>query len=796
MHEGSRISRRQGRGPKKADEPKAQGRRAEEGRDQGRGSQGRGPEAEAPPFVDVATELDEDRKPTIHTGGNVLIKDATILTVTKGTIPKGSILVEKGKIKAVGKDVTAPAGVTVIDATGLVAMPGIIDTHSHIAVQGGVNEGSLSVVPEVRVKDVVTGDDVGDLPGAGRRDDHGSAAARVGQHDRRPGRGRQAPIRQAGPRPDHPRRAAGGEVRPGRERHADRAAAVPQHPDGRRGGDRACLRGGHGPIARRGTRTGRPRERPRASRPDYRPVPPPRVDLRLEALAGILDGSIRIHSHCYRSDEILMLLRTAQKYGVRVQSLQHVLEGYKVAAEIAAHGASASTFSDWWAYKIEAYDAIPYNAALLTEAGANVCIKSDDAELMRHLNLEAAKMVKYGGVTEAQALAMITINPARELGLEDRLGSIEVGKDARHRPVQRPPVRRLLAVRAVADRRRGRTSSGASRAASWSPGPAITRRCPRRPSRCGTASIEIAAQPKGIFALVGRQPPPGHRPRDQGRDARSSPTARSRRSDRPATPIPPMAQTIELGGLDVWPGLVDAGSTLGLFEIGSLSETQDYADAAQFQPELRTSTALHADSEHIPVTRANGILTSFVQPTGGVISGQGCVIDLHGWVPRELVDRRRGGAERDDPDVHRPQSRGSSVRPGRPGPARGRRRGGRPERAAEGAARSRSRSSSARRWPTTPWCEGARQRGEAPPAPDPRLEAMVPYARGEKPVHLPRRAAGRDPRRAGAGPRAEAQGGDLGGGRGVESGRGAPEGQGPRAARRHAPPAAEGPRPV
>ena len=125
-----------------------------------------------------------------------------------------------------------------------------------------------------------------------------------------------------------------------------------------------------------------------------------------------------------------MLLRTAERYGVRVQSLQHVLEGYKVAAEIAAHGASASTFSDWWAYKVEAFDAIPFNAALLTRAGANVCIKSDSEELIRHLNLEAAKMVKYGGVTEDQALAMITINPARELGLEQRLGSIEVGKDA------------------------------------------------------------------------------------------------------------------------------------------------------------------------------------------------------------------------------------------------------------------------------------------------------------------------------------------------------------------------------
>ena len=158
--------------------------------------------------------------------------------------------------------------------------------------------------------------------------------------------------------------------------------------------------------------------------------PPPRKDLRLEALAEILEGSIKIHSHCYRSDEILMLLRTAERYGVKVQSLQHVLEGYKVAAEISDHGASASTFSDWWAYKVEAYDAIPFNAALLSKAGANVCIKSDSEELNRHLNLEAAKMVKYGGVSEAQALAMITLNPARELGLERRLGSIEVGKDA------------------------------------------------------------------------------------------------------------------------------------------------------------------------------------------------------------------------------------------------------------------------------------------------------------------------------------------------------------------------------
>ena len=159
------------------------------------------------PFPMPPIELDEDRKPALHTGGDVLIKDATILTVTHGTIASGSILVKGGKIKAVGAGVTAPEGVKVINAAGMVAMPGIIDTHSHIAVQGGVNEGSLSIVPEVRVKDVVTGDDIAHLPGHRRRNDDRPAAARFGQYDRRPGRRHQAEVRQARPRPDHPRAA-------------------------------------------------------------------------------------------------------------------------------------------------------------------------------------------------------------------------------------------------------------------------------------------------------------------------------------------------------------------------------------------------------------------------------------------------------------------------------------------------------------------------------------------------------------------------------------------------------------
>src|SRR5207302_7819829 len=149
-----------------------------------------------------------------------------------------------------------------------------------------------------------------------------------------------------------------------------------------------------------------------------------------EPLVEVLEGKRYVHSHCYREDEILMLLRVAKEFGFKVRTFQHVLEGYKVADELAAAGVGASTFSDWWAYKIEAYDAIPYNAALLTEAGAVVCMKSDSNELMRHLFQEAAKCIKYGAMNEVEALKTITLNPAKQLGLEKRLGSIEVGKDA------------------------------------------------------------------------------------------------------------------------------------------------------------------------------------------------------------------------------------------------------------------------------------------------------------------------------------------------------------------------------
>ncbi len=157
---------------------------------------------------------------------------------------------------------------------------------------------------------------------------------------------------------------------------------------------------------------------------------PPRVDLELEALAEVVEGKRLVHCHSYRSDEILALLRTCEAFEVQIATFQHVLEGYKVADAIAKHGAGGSSFSDWWAYKFEVYDAIPYNGALLHNAGVVVSFNSDNAELARRLNLEAAKAIKYGGVPPEEALKFVTLNPAKQLRIDKYVGSLEVGKDA------------------------------------------------------------------------------------------------------------------------------------------------------------------------------------------------------------------------------------------------------------------------------------------------------------------------------------------------------------------------------
>ncbi len=364
-------------------------------------------------------------------GREMLIKNATIMTASHGTIKNGAILVRDGKIAAVGVGVNATdANALVIDATGKYVTPGIIDCHSHTAVEGSVNEGSLSVTSMVRIQDVIDPYAVNvyrELAGGLVTCNilHGSANAIGGQNAVvKLKKGKPVEewlIKDAPPGikfalGENPKRSNNNNLQPGQQR---------RYPGTRMGVEEtirdAFIR------AKEYMRDWQEYEARKGSDPT---AIAPRRDLQLEALVEILQGKRLIHSHCYRADEIQMLLELGDELGFKVTTLQHVLEGYKVAKEIAAHGAGGSTFSDWWAYKLEAYDAIPYNAAIMTNKGVVVSINSDDDEHSRRLYLEAAKTMKYGGLTEEQALRTVTLNPAMQLKIDKRTGSIDVGKDA------------------------------------------------------------------------------------------------------------------------------------------------------------------------------------------------------------------------------------------------------------------------------------------------------------------------------------------------------------------------------
>ncbi|MBZ5724580.1 MAG: amidohydrolase family protein [Acidobacteriia bacterium] len=363
----------------------------------------------------------------------IVIQNGTIMTVSKGTV-KGSVVVKDGKIAEVGEKVMMPQGATVIDAAGQYVIPGIIDCHSHIAADGGINEGSVSVSSMVDIRDVLNPEDIAiyrALAGGVTTANilHGSANAIGGctlPIKMRWGKDAQGLIFE-GATPgikfalgENPKRAGNPQGR-----GINGQVQVARYPATRMGIDDTIREAFNEAKAYKAEWDEYQAKTARGEHPI-----PPRKDLKLEALKEVLEGKRYVHAHCYRADEILMLLRVADDYGFKIRTFQHVLEGYKVAKEIAAHGAGGSTFSDWWSYKVEAFDAIPYNAAIMQKYGVVVSLNSDDAELMRHLNSEAGKVMKYGGLSETEALAMVTLNPAKQLGIDNRVGSIEPGKDA------------------------------------------------------------------------------------------------------------------------------------------------------------------------------------------------------------------------------------------------------------------------------------------------------------------------------------------------------------------------------
>ncbi len=354
---------------------------------------------------------------------DVLIKNAMVMTAVKGTLENTDILIQNGKIAKVGKGLTAPAGVRTIDATGKFVTPGIVDCHSHTMIDA-INEGTLSVTSMTGTRDVLNPTDIAIY----RALAGGVTSANILHGSANPIGGKNTVVKfkwghpvEDYPIPDAP---PGIKFAMGENVKRSTSFAPPgtpvRYPHTRMGVIEtmrdALIRARNYKQAWDDFKAGKTKVQPRR-------------DLELEPLVEVLEGRRLVHAHSYRADEELNLMLLADEFGFRIATLQHGLEAYKIAPEIAKHGTGVSIFIDSWSYKLEAYDAIPYDAYILWKNGVVVSINSDSDERMRRLNLDAAKVEKYGGVPEQDALQMITLNPAKQLGIDKRTGSIEVGKD-------------------------------------------------------------------------------------------------------------------------------------------------------------------------------------------------------------------------------------------------------------------------------------------------------------------------------------------------------------------------------
>ncbi|MEO6233190.1 MAG: amidohydrolase family protein [Ferruginibacter sp.] len=343
---------------------------------------------------------------------NILIKNTTVWTNEKeGVLSNTDVLIKNGKIAKIGKNLS-DASAKQLDGTGKHLSAGIIDEHSHIAGTGGINECSQSVTAETRIADIIDPEDVDiyrQLSGGVTSSHilHGSCNTIGGQTQLLKLRwGVNAEQMKFANWDPFIKFALGENVK------RSSSQSNPRFPDTRMGVEEVLT-----------DAFTRAREYQKAG-------PGKRKDLELEALVEILEKKRFITCHSYIQSEINSLIKVADKFGFTVNTFTHILEGYKVADKLKAHGSSASTFSDWWAYKVEVIDAIPQNATIMQKVGINVAINSDDAEMARRLNQEAAKSIKYGGMSEIDALKMVTLNPATMLHVADRTGSIKEGKDA------------------------------------------------------------------------------------------------------------------------------------------------------------------------------------------------------------------------------------------------------------------------------------------------------------------------------------------------------------------------------
>ncbi|UCG85032.1 MAG: amidohydrolase family protein [Gemmatimonadota bacterium] len=564
----------------------------------------------------------------------------TVWTATGEILEQASILIRDGVIRAIGSDLTAPNGVTVIDGRGMTAIPGLVDEHSHTAMRS-TNEGSAPVVPEVKVIDALSTEDFQIYQALSG----GVTTARILHGSANPIGGQSAVIKMRWGMDDSKKLLLQGAPQSVKfalgenvtQKNFSGGPGPQRFPTSRAGVEAIYVEALTAAQAYK-EEWDAYRENPRSLRV------PPRRDLRLEALVEIMEGKIRVTAHSYRSDEIVMLMRVAERFGFKIDVFTHVLEGYKVADEMVAHGAAGGTFSDWWQYKLEAYDAIPYNAAVMEEHGVLTSINSDISWLQSFMVYEFNKPVKYGGVSPENALRMLTINPARQMMIDDKVGTLEVGKHGdvvllsgspfdsysrvektiidgivyydlqREEETRREAVRSLPQVRLVPD-----VSPAAQPL-----GSAVSPATFVGGSGGGLLQQSVTALTGAtVHTVSGGDITNGTILIADGRIAAVGSASQVQ--------VPAGANVVDLSGKHVYPGMIDPMTHLGMVEIESVNSSRDDLEVGRYNPQIRALTSVHPHSETIPVARANGI-TAVLASMGGnaIIPNMGSVIQLAG----------------------------------------------------------------------------------------------------------------------------------------------------------------------
>lgn len=605
--------------------------------------------------------------PAETTAAYRLYKNATVWTEgPRGTIPNCDVLVKDGKLVQVGPNLSAPNGCQVVDATGKHISPGIWDCHSHTAILGSVNESTNMITAECRIRDCMNQTDTAiyqQLSGGtvGANQLHGSANAIGGQNN--------VVKWRWGLRPDdyHVQgspegvKFALGQNPISEDDGSPRSAAVGTtlltfRPRTRMGVEEAI---------RRALQLGKEYNQAWEDFNSGKTTVKPHRDLQLEALGEIANGSRWIHSHGYRQDELLMLIRIGKQFGTHLATLQHVLEGYKIADEMAAANVGGSTFSDWWGFKLESYDAIPYNAALMAQRGVVVSVNSDSNNHARRLNIEAAKSMRYGGVDAQTALSFVTINPAKQLGIDKWTGSLEAGKDAdfvvwSHEPTSIYAVALETYVDGV--KRFDRANDAKQRAEReqelLAAKKILESNTPSNPFTTGggaqanTANEEMSPT-TATFGLADITGEPGtvRYPRGAtliqnatihpmagapftgdiliGADGKIASTGKGL--------SPKGAEVVDGTGKHVYPGLIDPSTGLGMAEIGQVPASDDSSERGDFHPDYRAERTINAEWDTLGVARQQGILTAVVKPSGGGIPGQAALINTEGYTWEDLT---------------------------------------------------------------------------------------------------------------------------------------------------------------